>query len=511
MEFTNINEEMIYIKKRNQFIKELELFIELRGFTKVDVDFFEPYEKFIEQNKRIKKETMVKVLDPKGRISILRPDITTNIIEQVIYKWVDDAKLKLYYDAFIFRQTDGALEEKRQFGIEQLGFEDGTAEVDVLNTVIALLEEYQIDYKIRLGSGAFINILLKELSWEKETLNQLKNALQAKNETALHQIINAQTTKNTSYNVLKDLLTFEGQINDVLNQLSTYQLSPDLASSFNRLTLITKQLKSPARLWVDLSLIPEYDYYDGLVLEGYTKNLSTPLFQGGRYDKLTAQHGKNINAFGISFDFQALIKEVTNNERLGKQTISFLKEAKIITSLDTNSRKLKIYDQTQNISYLFIKPADIATYVEQGVADLGIVGKDTLLEQNKDVYELLPLRIGKCIVAVAGFEETVLKPSKETLTIASKYPNITKTYFTSINQPIKTIYLNGSVELAPLMGLSDVIVDIVETGSTLKANNLTVLETIMSVEAMLIASKTNYQFQYTRIKDIMKMMKEAII
>lgn len=197
--------------------------------------------------------------------------------------------------------------------------------------------------------------------------------------------------------------------------------------------------------------------------------------------------------------------------RLGQQTITFLQKAKIISSLDTNSRKLKIVDQEQNITYLFIKPTDIATYVEKGVADLGIVGKDTLLEQNKQVYELLPLGIGQCIIAIAGFKNTILKPSKETLIVASKYPNITKTYFKSINQPIQTIYLNGSVELAPLMGLSDVIVDIVETGSTLKANNLAVLETVMSVEATLIASKTNYQFKYERIIQLVSKMKEALL
>lgn len=197
--------------------------------------------------------------------------------------------------------------------------------------------------------------------------------------------------------------------------------------------------------------------------------------------------------------------------RLGQQTITFLQKAKIISSLDTNSRKLKIVDQEQNITYLFIKPTDIATYVEKGVADLGIVGKDTLLEQNKQVYELLPLGIGQCIIAIAGFKNTILKPSKETLIVASKYPNITKTYFKSINQPIQTIYLNGSFELAPLMGLSDVIVDIVETGSTLKANNLAVLETVMSVEATLIASKTNYQFKYERIIQLVSKMKEALL
>lgn len=196
--------------------------------------------------------------------------------------------------------------------------------------------------------------------------------------------------------------------------------------------------------------------------------------------------------------------------RLGKQSIELLKAANILSTFDSSSRKLKILDAKTNIAYLFIKPSDIATYVEKGVADLGIVGKDTLIEQEKQVYELLPLGIGKCIFAVAGFKDTVLNRSNETLRVASKYPSITKSYFKKIGQKVETIYLNGSVELAPLMGLSDVIVDIVETGSTLKANNLTVLEPIMDVEAILIAGKTNYQFEYDRIKQVINQLKEVV-
>lgn len=195
--------------------------------------------------------------------------------------------------------------------------------------------------------------------------------------------------------------------------------------------------------------------------------------------------------------------------RLGKQTLTLLKNANVITSFDSSTRKLKIVDQETNITYLFIKPIDIATYVERGVADIGIVGKDTLLEQNKSVYELMPLGIGKCSIAIAGFPNTNINTTNETLTIASKYPNVTKEYFKQLNQPINIIYLNGSVELAPLMGLSDVIVDIVETGSTLKANNLEIIEHIRDVEAMLIANKTNYQFKYTQIQSILSKLKEA--
>ena len=164
-----------------------------------------------------------------------------------------------------------------------------------------------------------------------------------------------------------------------------------------------------------------------------------------------------------------------------------------------NSRKLVFEDEKNRVRYFWVKPSDVAIYVEMGVADVGVVGKDILLEQNPDVYELLDLGFGKCRMAVAGKKGEKL-PLDKTVKVATKFPNIAKKYFTSKSREIDIIKLNGSIELAPILGMSDVIVDIVETGSTLKENDLEVYEDIVNISARFIANKTGFRFKTKEIE-----------
>ncbi len=164
-----------------------------------------------------------------------------------------------------------------------------------------------------------------------------------------------------------------------------------------------------------------------------------------------------------------------------------------------NSRKLVFEDEKNGVRYFWVKPSDVAIYVETGVADVGVVGKDILLEQNPDIYELLNLGFGKCRMAVAGKKGEML-PLDKTIKVATKFPNIAKKYFASKSREIDIIKLNGSIELAPILGMSDVIVDIVETGSTLKENNLEVYEDIVNISARFIANKTSFRFKTDEIE-----------
>ncbi len=178
-------------------------------------------------------------------------------------------------------------------------------------------------------------------------------------------------------------------------------------------------------------------------------------------------------------------------------------------SMSKDNRKLVFTDEAKQISYLLVKPSDVAIYVEHGAADIGVVGKDTLLESQPNVYELLDLNFGKCRLAVAakvGFQEDLSLP----LRVATKYPNIAKKYYDGCSRRIEIIKLNGSIELAPLLGLSDVIVDIVETGSTLVENNLAVVTEIEQSSARLIANKAHYQFKTAQIDEICQKLREII-
>lgn len=168
-------------------------------------------------------------------------------------------------------------------------------------------------------------------------------------------------------------------------------------------------------------------------------------------------------------------------------------------SIKENNRKLIFENPAAGVRYFWAKPTDVPVYVERGAADIGVAGKDILLEYEPNVYELGDLGMGKCRMCVAGKRE-FRDNMNRTLRVATKFPNIAKNYYASISREIDIINLHGSIELAPIVGLSDVIVDIVETGSTLKENNLQVLETVVPISAQLIANKAAYQFKYQEIE-----------
>ena len=197
--------------------------------------------------------------------------------------------------------------------------------------------------------------------------------------------------------------------------------------------------------------------------------------------------------------------------RLGDKVYSLFAQIGYECELYTKSnRKLVITNEDAGVSYFLVKPSDVAIYVESGVADIGVVGRDTLIESGTEVYELLDLGLGKCRIAVAG-PKNYKDDRGSILRVATKYPAIAKEYYNSINREIEIIKLNGSIELAPILGLSEVIVDIVETGSTLKENDLEVMEEIMPISARLIANKSGYKFKGEVIDDIVAKLKGEMI
>lgn len=190
--------------------------------------------------------------------------------------------------------------------------------------------------------------------------------------------------------------------------------------------------------------------------------------------------------------------------RLGEKVYGMFEKAGFeCPSINDNSRKLIFENSEAGVRYFWVKPSDVAIYVERGAADIGVAGKDILLEYRPDIYELLDLDIGKCRMAVAaknGFEDD----PQRTLRVATKFANIAAQHYLSKGRDIDIIHLNGSIELAPILELSDVIVDIVETGTTLKENNLSVIETIVPISARLIANKSSYKFKSEKIDTLIR-------
>lgn len=178
-------------------------------------------------------------------------------------------------------------------------------------------------------------------------------------------------------------------------------------------------------------------------------------------------------------------------------------------SIYEDNRKLIFENLENGVRYFLVKPSDVAIYVEHGAADVGVVGKDILLESEPDIYELLDLNLGKCRVAVAA-KTDYIEDTDRTLRVATKFVNIAKQYYASLNREIEIIKLNGSIELAPILGLSDVIVDIVETGTTLKENNLKVYNDIVPISARFIANKSSFKFKNDTIEQMLSKLTEEL-
>ena len=196
--------------------------------------------------------------------------------------------------------------------------------------------------------------------------------------------------------------------------------------------------------------------------------------------------------------------------RLGEKVYDIFERAGYACpAIRENNRRLVFENEETGVRYFWVKPSDVSIYVERGAADIGVAGKDILLEYEPDVYELVDLGLGKCRMAVAAKRDFYDDPER-TLKVATKFVNIATRYYAQKGRDIDLIKLNGSIELAPLLGLSDVIVDIVETGTTLRENDLDAFETVVPISARLIANKASFKFKTDEIASLVERMKAEV-
>ena len=328
---------------------------------------------------------------------------------------------------------------------------------------------------------------------------------------------------------------------------------------------VLRQLGAEDCINLDFSIVNDMNYYNGVIFQGYIDGIPNKVLSGGRYDELLRKFGKKSGAVGFAVYLDKLdgvanttlpdtaptgldgvahtalpdaaptgpdgvantalpdtaptgldgvahttlpdaARQVINialpKGRLGEKAYAIFEEAGYgCPSINEDSRKLVFESVENGVRYFWVKPSDVAIYVERGAADLGVAGKDIILEYSSDVYELLDLGIGKCRMCVAAGKGFADDPGR-TLRVATKFSNIARDYYEKQGREIDIIRLNGSIELAPLLGLSDVIVDIVETGKTLEENNLETTDTIVGISARLISNKASYKFKHDAINKL---------
>jgi len=487
----------------------------------------------------LSNEQMFKFFDKDGRTLALRPDITTSIARMAATKLVEDTTqlpLKLSYIGSAFRNDEAfSRARQREFtqtGIELLGDSSASSDAEVIEIAIKTLSAAGLKkFRIDMGQIGFFNGIAEQADFSAADRAKLQRIIDCKDLVELNKFLEPCNISTELKEIISQIPSMFGGIevakllinNPVINSASRLALE-NLCEVYD----ILAKRGYAEYLSIDLGMVPNLDYYTGIIIKGFTYKVGFPLVSGGRYDNLTAKFGKPMLATGISIGVERVmtaltkcLQETTDDEyvtiALAKGRLSefamelFEKAGYDVSEMKEKSRKLIFEDTKHKLKFILVKASDVPTYVEYGAADIGIVGKDTILEEGKRIYEVLDLGFGRCKMSVAAMKTSKQKLcGRNIMRVATKYPAIAKEYFhCEKGQTVDIIKLNGSVELGPLIGLSDVIVDIVESGKTLVENGLEVVEDICELSARMVVNRVSMKMKREKVLDIKERVNEV--
>ena len=520
--------EHLQPKERASFA--LRSLYETAGCRKYHMGRFEEYSLYQENRSFLSSEQVITFTDLDGRLLALKPDVTLSIAKTA--QPAPGETLRYYYHENVYRPSaeSHTFKEISQMGLEMLGAV-GEAEVQQAVCLAAQsLAALGAEWVLEVSHMGFVTGLLDVLDVPATAHARLVELLCAKNEHELRKAALQAGADEAGADALCGLLTLHGPFGATLTAAKAAAISPSQKAALAELLALQNALGEAGRgLQLDLSMADEAEYYNGIVFTGYAAGIPRAVLKGGQYDYLMQRFTPGAKAIGFAMYLDELerlaaplppvqqqggektwLNIALPKGRLGDKAYALLAGAGYSANEDYNdTRKLVVENPEAGVRYFLVKPSDVAIYVEHGAADIGIVGKDILTESGADVYELLDTGMGKCRMCVAGPRNFVDDESRA-LRVATKFVNIARSHYARRGRDIDIIKLNGSIELAPILGLSDVIVDIVETGTTLKENDLTVIEEFMPISARFIANKASYKFKYAQLTELLNKMKEAL-
>ncbi|MEG0156132.1 MAG: ATP phosphoribosyltransferase, partial [Anaerovoracaceae bacterium] len=498
---------------------ELRGLYEEFGYKKYKMSKFEEYSLYAANKDFLAGDKVLTFTDLDGRLMALKPDVTMSIIKNVER---DQAALqKFYYIENVYRESKNSntFKEIPQVGLEYIGKIEDKGITEVVALASETLKIVNGNYILELSHMSFVEELLKNMELSEEVHVHLLNLIRNKNRDGIKKVGQKAGIRERNIDALCKVTTLYGGFDKTISGARALVINDVMEEALDQLERIYQglvALEAEENVQLDLSMVNDIDYYNGIIFNGYLKGNPGSVLAGGQYDRAMKKFGKSMGALGFALYLNEVAKiedgAPTKEEgmltialpkgRLGDQVYGLLSQAGYeCPSYNDKNRKLVIENKEKNVRYLLVKPSDVAVYVEHHAADIGIVGKDILLETCPDVYELKDLDIGKCRMAVAALKG-YRDDEEKTLRVATKYVNVAKKFYQERNRDIEIIKLNGSIELGPIIGLTDVIVDIVETGSTIKENSLEVIEEFKQVSARLIANKSSYKFKNETINDI---------
>ena len=507
-----INESILKLEEKAVFALR-EIFSE-QGYRPFKMSKFEEYDLYSKNKDFLVSEGVITFNDTNGKLLALKPDVTLSIIKNA--KIEQGMVEKFYYNENVYRisETVHTYKEIMQTGLECIGSVTQNEVNEVTTLAIKSLKAISDKFVLLISHVGLIDSLLSDWQVNLDVIEQVKVAISEKNVKTLKELLT-----ETQFGALKCLVhkfSDNAQNLNAINKIALSQKSKELVSEFE-LTINSLQENSEnGNVSIDYSITKKDGYYSGIVFKGYISGVSSAVLIGGRYDKLIERMGKRAGALGFAVYLTELerLSSITSSDddgyinvalpkgRLGEKVYDMFEKAGFdCPSIKEPNRKLIFENKQKKLRFFWVKPSDVTIYVERGSADIGVAGKDILLEYCPDVYELLDLNIGKCRMAVAAKKDFVDNPLK-TLRVATKFSKIAKDYYAKKCRDIDIIHLNGSIEIAPILGLSDVIVDIVETGKTLLENDLAPFETIVPISARLICNKSSFGFKAERIIEV---------
>ena len=477
---------------------------------------------------------LYKLYDSEGNTLVMRPDFTPSIARCAAKYFMDEnVPIRFCYEGSTFSNTSalqGKLKEVTQMGAELMNDASVEADAEMIALMVGVLRSTGLkDFQISIGNVDFFRGLCEELSLSKDIELKVRDYISGKNIFGAENYLKEAGVDEATADKLIKVTDIFGGI-DALEEAKKIADNERSNSAIDRLKSLYGVLRDKnldQYITFDLGLLSKYNYYTGIIFKAYTYGMGDAIAKGGRYDNLLGYFGKNAPAIGFVIIVDDLLtalnqKSVRKEDRyltfaLGKgrlanKTMELLGQMGIHCEemLDKDTRKLIFVNEELKLKFFLAKGPDVPTYVEYGAADIGVVGEDTIVEEDRRVFEVLDLGFGKCRMCVCGPASAKdLLTHRERIRVATKYPLIAKDYFyNKKHQTVDIIKLNGSVELGPIVELSDVIVDIVETGSTLRENGLEVLEEVMPLSARMIVNPVSMQMESKRIKDIIMKLKD---
>ena len=522
--------DLSYLQPKERASFALRALYEAAGCRKYHMGRFEEYGLYQENRSFLSSEQVITFTDLDGRLLALKPDVTLSIAKTA--QPAEGETLKYYYHENVYRPSaeSHTFKEISQMGLEVLGKVDGGQVQQTVLLAAKSLEQLGAAWVLEVSHMGYLFGLFDALEVPANARPALLKLLREKNAHELRAAAKTVGLSEDAADTLTQLLDLCGGYEETLARAEGFCKNERMRAAAAELRALAAPLKAAGgSIRLDLTLAGEMEYYNGLVFQGYLQGLPRPLLKGGRYDLLMQKFTPGADAVGFAVYLDELdrlsaplppvqqqktdktmLNVALPKGRLGDKVYNLLARIGYGCMEDYNAtRKLVVENPEAGIRYFLVKPSDVAIYVEHGAADVGIVGKDILTEASADVYELLDTGLGKCRMCVAAPADYQDDPSRP-VRVATKFVNIAKNYYASIGRDIDIIKLNGSIELAPILGLSDVIVDIVETGTTLRENGLKVVTEFMPISARFIANKASYQFKHREMDEMLEKLRETL-